>query len=254
MSFIKLMSLQVVLCLWLVAMSVSETPPNQSGWSIIVQLKQGSECVTALATISGGDDLYIRYQGHGSKKERHFYFHGREVTTFPQSAQVDITLVGQCNNSGFASSYVLPAFSRHLDFAFSWEYGDGSHDVAPVEMTDHSTVWKEGDSTKGFLFTIPADGIPLDTKLKINLSSRGGLISTLFLRLAERSSTTLSPPRSGGYASPQPFLPLCRRPERSRRRSDKTMPLVHFPKSPTLFAHPPPTCCIVFRCTTSPDA
>jgi hypothetical protein len=105
-----------------------------------------------------------------------FYFRRRRVYRFPEPIKLSISTSVNCTDDPLSPSFVWPEFVEHLDFSFAWNTSveaSRSHlvTVKPSQNDSMSPPWREGSSSKEYWFTIPAEGIPIGSRLNIEVFS-----------------------------------------------------------------------------------
>jgi hypothetical protein len=163
------------------ATAQTDVPANGSAGTLV---KSGGSCVRLSAQMKA-EGMEIRLQGENL---RTFYFRGAQVYKFPEPIKLSISTSANCTDDPLFPSFVWPAFAEHLHFSFAWNTSvetNQSHlvTVKPTQNDAMSPPWREASSSKEFWFTIPAEGIPIGSKLNIEVFSGEKLLKSFFVQL-----------------------------------------------------------------------
>jgi hypothetical protein len=158
-----------------------DVPANGSAGALV---RSGGSCVR-LSALMKAEGLEIRLP-EGNRQA--FYFRGAQVDKFPEPIKLSISASANCTDDPLYPSFAWPEFAEHLHFSFAWDTSvetNQSHlvTVNPTQNDAMSPPWREGASSKEFWFTIPAKGIPIGSKLKIEVFSGAMLLKSFSVQI-----------------------------------------------------------------------
>jgi hypothetical protein len=153
------------------------------------ELTDGTTCISFVSGIIRPKGIEKRTSGRGKKQKNHFYLHGKEVDTFIQPVQVMLSLFPGCKEAASVPRFPWSGFASQLEFTFRWESNSAkkgivySTGVKPSSTSVHDSVWQEQSPEKRLLFTLPAETIPVDIHLVVEVSIDRHRIKTFALSL-----------------------------------------------------------------------
>jgi len=176
------------------------TPPDIPPYKAPMSIKDGKQCVGLFAQVDGGPELQIKEKGRGEKKRVVVYSNGKEVHQYPGPAVVGIYLTPSCPElprvfpPGMVGPPAWPELANHLQFRFYWYLPNEDRERSLKEVgvgqsrsenaNDHR-IWPEtGLPDRQRRFTVPAEGLPLETPLVIKVFAEDKQLSAFTLRLA----------------------------------------------------------------------
>jgi hypothetical protein len=158
------------------AVSYCEAQPETPQAGTINELRNGPSCVTMFSAMGHGPKL--RVIGKRKNKPTRYLYNGKEVSTFPEPVQVKVIVSPNCEGDA-AMNPTWPDWVKKLQFHFVWELtgklSKTISDEALGQISESSSAWPEAGRTRDLSFTIPSQGIPVTSVLRLEVILENGL-------------------------------------------------------------------------------